>query len=132
MKRYLLTVVATALATSICWYTWFSFKVAFERKRLLSAVEVPGRMALEDLNADLSRGRYDVAQAKLSVLRQQWDIFDRDGLSGQALGQVMVAFSRVDPEGGGTLKTEPDGATNRSQPIGSETNRAPATAGSGR
>ena len=53
-------------------------------------------------NADLSRGRYDVAQAKLSVLRQQWDIFDRDGLSGQALGQVMVAFSRVDPEGGGT------------------------------
>jgi hypothetical protein len=89
-------------------------------------------MALEDLNADLTRGRYDVALAKLSVLRQQWDIFDRDGLSGQALGQVMVAFSRVDPEGGGSLKSEPDGAANRSQPIGPETNRPSAAAGSGR
>jgi hypothetical protein len=131
MKRTLITILSTAAVTSVFWYGWFSVSRAFERTMLLSAVQVPGRMALDDIQADLTRQRYDVAEAKVLALKQHWSIFQAQGLRGEALGRVMVTFSKIDPEVRMSTNTEPSGVGNRSQPIRSETNRPSSAAGSG-
>lgn len=131
MKRTLLTILITVVITSVFWNVWFSFSRALDRFRMLSAVQVPGRMALDDIQADLIRRRYDVAEAKVLALKQHWSIFQIEGLRGEALGRVMVTFSKIDPEVTTNSNTELSGAGNRSQPIGSETNRPSSAAGSG-
>ena len=131
MKRTLLTILITAVISSVFWNVWFSFSRALDRFRMLSAVQVPGRMALDDIQADLTKRRYDVAEAKVLALKQHWNIFQAEGLRGEALGRVMVTFSKIDPEVRTSSNTELSGAGNRSQPIGSETNRPSSAAGSG-
>jgi len=132
MKTRILTIFVTAVLTSLAWYGWFSVSRSVERFKLLSAVQAPGRMALDDIQADLGKGRYNVAQAKVMALKRHWAIFEAEGLSGEALGRVMVTFSQVDPEVTKGANTEPDGAANRSQPVRRETNQTPAATGSAR
>ena len=89
-------------------------------------------MALDSIQAELAKGRYDVAEAKVLALKRHWNLFEADGLRGEALGRVMVTFSQIDPDVQGITNTEPSGAANRSQPVRADTNRTPAAAGSGR
>ena len=130
MKRTLLTILITALVTSVFWQVWFSFSRALDRTMLLSAVQVPGRMALDDIQADLAKGRYDLAEAKVLALKQHWGLFETRGVR-EGLGRVMVTFAEIDPESQKVTNTEP-GAADRSQPARSATNPTPSAAGSDR
>jgi hypothetical protein len=132
MKRTLLTILITAVITSVFWNVWFSFSRALDRFRMLSAVQVPGRMALDSIQAELAKRRYDVAEAEVLALKRHWNLFEAGGLRGEALGRVMVTFSQIDPDVRGVTNTEPSGAANRSQPIRSETNSTSSAAGSAR
>ena len=132
MKRTLLTILITAVITSVFWNVWFSFARALDRFRMLSAVQAPGRMALDSIQAELAKGRYDVAEAKVLALKRHWNLFEADGLRGEALGRVMVTFSQIDPDVQGITNTEPSGAANGSQPIRTETNATSSAAGSHR
>jgi hypothetical protein len=76
----------------------------------MSAVKAPGRMALDSLDADLQAGRVEIAKSKLAVLQKQWSVFESEGgFGGQAIGDIMVAFSQID--------------------IAAETNKAPVVNG---
>ena len=99
----------------------------------MSAVKTPGRMALDDIEADLIAGRSETAKAKIAALKQQWAVFNSEaGFRGQAIGNIMVTFGQIDSSLEATKKAEPDGPANGSQPIRSETNRTSSAAGSRR
>jgi hypothetical protein len=132
MKRTLLTILITAVITSGLWNVWFSFSRALDRFKMFSTVQVPGRMALDDIRAELAKGRYNVAEAKVLALKRHWNLFEADGLRGEALGRVMVTFSQVDPDVQRITNTEHSAPAIGSQPVRPETNSTSPAAGSSR
>jgi hypothetical protein len=89
-------------------------------------------MALDSLESDLQAGRLQTAKSKLAALRKQWSVFESEaGFRGQAIGNIMVAFSQLDIAAGTNRIAEPDGPANRGQPVAPETNRASGAPGSG-
>ena len=131
MKRTLLTILITAVVTSVFWNAWFSFSRALDRTMLLSVVQAPGRIALDDIKADLVKRRYEVAEAKVLAFKQHWSVFETRGVR-EGLGRIMVSFAELDPERQKVTNTEPSGAADRSQPERSTTNRTSSAVGSGR
>jgi hypothetical protein len=133
MKRTVITILITALVTSLCWYVVSGLLRGVEGLWLMSAVKAPGRMALDEIEADLQAGRLDTAKTKIAVLRRQWALFEREaGFRGQALGNIMVTFGQIDTTTQTNRNAEPDGAANGSQPIRSEANQTSSAAGSRR
>lgn len=132
MRRTFITALITALVTSLCWYgasVANGVRRGIERVWLMSAVKAPGRMALDDIEADLTAGRFETAKAKIAALRQQWAVFDSEaGFRGQAIGNIMVALGQIDSRMEATPKAEPGGPANASQPSRSGTNRTPRAA----
>jgi hypothetical protein len=132
MKQRLLTIFVTAVVTSLFWCGWSSVSRAFERPMLMYKVQVPGRKALDAIQADLNSGRNETAQAKVTALRNHWAILEAQGLRGQALERVMLTFAEIEFRPGTSTILEPNGAVNRSQPVRVETNSTSPAAGSRR
>ena len=133
MKRTIISILITALVTSVCWYVVSGLLRGVEGLWLMSAVKAPGRMALDAIDADLQAGRLDMAKSKLAALRKQWSVFEGEaGFRGQGVGDIMVTFSQMDIAAETNNIAEPDGPVNGSQPIRSETNRTSSAAGSRR
>jgi hypothetical protein len=99
---------------------------------LMYKVQAPGRKALDEIQTDLNRGRYETAQAKVTALRNHWAIFQAQGLRGQALERVMLTFAEIELKPGTPTPSEPNGAASRSQPVRVETNRVSGAVGSAR
>jgi hypothetical protein len=119
MKRTILTILVTCLATSLCWYVVGSLRRGVEELWLMSALKAPGRMALDSIQGDMQAGRMEIAERKLSALTKQWALFESEGgWRGQAIGNIMVAFSQIDVAAGTNRIGKPGGSTNRSQPVG--------------
>jgi hypothetical protein len=97
MKTFLVIVVTATV-------TWFvaSFvhgvQTGTERLWLISAVKAPGRMAIEDIQADMAAERYQLAKAKIDLLADTWHRFDSgpDSFRGSGIGDIMVTFSKLD------------------------------------
>ena len=103
MKRTLLTILITAAVTSGCWYVVSEIRRGVEWLWLESSVAAPGRMALDVLQADLNAGHNAAAVAKLEALRRQWAAFeDERGFNGHGIGNIMVAFAKLDGSSGET------------------------------
>jgi|WetSurMetagenome_2_1015567.scaffolds.fasta_scaffold809766_1 hypothetical protein len=133
MKRTVITILLTALVTSLCWYVVGGLLRGVEGLWLMSAIKAPGRMALDVIEADLQAGRLQVAKAKMAALRRHWEAFEREaGFRGQAIGNIMVTFGQIDSAAETNKEAEPDGPANGSQPIRSETNSTSPAAGSRR
>lgn len=104
MKTFLIIVVTAAI-------TWITVSVIHgvrtgaERLWLISAIKVPGRMALGEIQADMNARRYDVAKAKIDFLMSRWQRFDSgpDSFKGSGIGDIMVAFSKLDTNSSPTL-----------------------------
>jgi hypothetical protein len=132
MKRTILTILITCLVTSLGWHFVGSLRRGIEGLWLMSAIKAPGRMALDSIEADLEAGRLEIAKRKLAALRKQWSVFESEaGFRGEAIGNIMVAFSQIDIAAETNKIAEPGGAANRGQPVGSETNRTSGAAGPG-
>ena len=121
MKTFL-TIIITAVLT------WFTFSVVqairinTERLWLVSAVKVPGKMAIEDIQKDMNEGEYDIAKAKLQIFKDTWQRFDSgpDSNSGRGIGDVMVAFSKIDASQATNNFKQKD-SVNKDEPIRSGT-----------
>jgi hypothetical protein len=132
MKTFLIIVATAAI-------TWFSFSIVqslrtgVERLWMISAVKVPGNMALKEIQSDMSAGRFESARAKINGFADTWQRFNSgpDSCSGLGIGDILVTFSKLDTNYTATTP-EPDGAANRSQPVTAGTNRPSLPAGSGR
>ena len=104
MRTFLIIVVTAAV-------TWITFSVIHgvstgkERLWLVSAIKAPGKMALGEIQEDMNAGRYAVAKAKIDVLVDTWQRFNSgpDSFKGSAIGDIMVAFSRLDTNSSSTL-----------------------------
>ncbi len=84
----------------------------------MSAVKAPGRMALGEIEADLFAGRSDTAKMKIAALRKQWAVFESETeFRGQAIGNIMVTFGRIEATAEPAKKAEPDGPANGSLPV---------------
>jgi hypothetical protein len=117
MKTFL-TVIFTALLT------WCTFSVVqaggrgVQKLWMVSAIKVPGKMAIADIQKEMNEGRYDVAKVKLKVFMETWERFDKgpDSCSGYGIGDVMVGIGKVDV--GSTANVpEPSSAANGSLPV---------------
>jgi hypothetical protein len=116
--KIFLTIIITAVLT------WFAFsfiqsvRTGVERLWLISAVKVPGKMAIEDIQKDMNEGRYDIAKAKLQIFKDTWQRFNKgpDSNSGFGIGDIMVAFSKID-----TNQTKSDFTTNKNEAVHSGT-----------
>ena len=96
MRRTIIAIVITAAATSLVWDVATGLRKGRDKLWLMSAVTVPGRMALDEIAAETERGDYAAAKGKLEILRNLWRQFDSDNsFSSAALGNVMVEFSRL-------------------------------------
>ena len=97
MKTFLVIVV-TAVVTWIVASVVHGVQTGTERLWLVSAVKAPGRMALGEIQANMNAGRYDLAKAKIDTLMDTWHRFDSgpDSFRGLGIGDIMVAFSRLD------------------------------------
>lgn len=96
MKRTAITVLITVLVTSLCWYFITGLQQGINDLWLMSAVKAPGRMALDEIQADLQAGQIEIAKDRLVVLRKQWATFESEGgFKGQAIGNIMVTFSQM-------------------------------------
>ena len=97
MRRTFITILISVLVTSLCWYVVGSLRRGVERLWLMSAVKAPGRMALEEIEADLQAGRLEVAKTKIAAFEDQWALFMSEaGFRGQGIGNIMVRFGRID------------------------------------
>jgi hypothetical protein len=94
------TILITVAATSLFWSGWDAIHwigVGKERLWLMSAVKAPGRMALDEIQDDLSSGRCESAKLKVEALKRQWAVFESEvGFKGQAIGNIMEIFSQLD------------------------------------
>jgi hypothetical protein len=114
----LATVLITAIITAIFMRVLSDLRRADDWQWMEDAVKVPGGTALNEIAADLDRGRYGIARSKLRALRTQWDTFEReDAFQGKGLGYLREAFAQIaadtgNPETGG----EPVGPGTTSQP----------------
>jgi hypothetical protein len=104
MKTFLIIAVTAA----ITWTTVgviHGLRTGVERLWLISAIKAPGRMALTEIQTDMNAGRYDVAKAKIDVLMTTWQRFDSgpDSFRGSGIGDIMVAFSKLDTNSSSTL-----------------------------
>ena len=97
MKTFL-TIVITAAITWITVSVIHGLRTGVERLWLISAIKAPGRMALTEIQTDMNAGRYDIAKAKIDVLVTTWQKFDSepDSFRGSGIGDIMIAFSKVD------------------------------------
>ena len=104
MKRFIIIVV-TAAITWITVSVIHGLRTGVERLWLISAIKAPGRMALNEIQTDMNAGRYDVAKAKIDVLMTTWQRFDSgpDSFSGPGIGDIMVAFGKLDTNSSSTL-----------------------------
>jgi len=97
MKRTIITILITALVTSVCWYVVGGLLRGVEGLWFVSAVKAPGRMALDAIDADLQARRLEMAKSKLAALRRQWSVFEGEaGFRGQGVGDIMVTLSQMD------------------------------------
>ena len=97
MRRTVITILVTVLATSLGWYVVSGLRRGVEGLWLMSAVKAPGRMALGEIEADVQAGRLELAKAKIRALRRQWATFESEhGFSGEAIGNIMVTFGQID------------------------------------
>lgn len=133
MKRTVITILNTALVTSLSWYVVGGLLRGVEELWLMSAVKALGRMALDVIEDDPQSGRLELAKAKIVALKRQWESFEREhGFRGEAIGNIMVTFGQIDSAAETHKKAEPDGPATGSQPIRPETNRTSSAAGSRR
>ncbi|MEQ2010101.1 MAG: hypothetical protein ABMA26_25235 [Limisphaerales bacterium] len=104
MKTFLIIVV-TAAITWITVSVIHGLRTGVERLWLISAIKAPGRMALTEIQTDMNAGRYDVAKAKIDVLMTTWQRFDSgpDAFSGSGIGDIMVAFGKLDTNSSSSL-----------------------------
>jgi hypothetical protein len=103
VKGRAFTIVVTAAVTSILWYGWHALHTVgnrIEHVWLVSAVKVPGRMALDTIQADLEAGRYDVVKLEVEALRKHWAVFSADEDDrGPGIGNIMTDFSKLGATG---------------------------------
>jgi len=97
MKTFLVIFV-TAVVTWIAASVFHGVQSGVEAFWLVSAVKAPGRMALTEIQEDMNAGRYQLAKAKIDVLKDTWQRFDSgpDSFRGLGIGDIMVAFSKID------------------------------------
>ncbi|PWU18901.1 MAG: hypothetical protein C5B50_07745 [Verrucomicrobia bacterium] len=93
-----LTIIATALVTWLLITVVHAFHTAWQHAWMDSNVEVPGRMALIDIQKDMNEKRYNLAKAKLQVFLDTWQRFGgepkRPGYRG--LGDILISFSKLE------------------------------------
>ena len=125
MKRTILTILIACLVTSLCWHVAESLRRDIEGLWFMSAVKAPGRMALDSIETDLQAGRIEIAKSKVASLRKQWSVFESEaGFRGEAIGNIMVTFSKIDIASEANTVAEPN--ENRSQLVGPETQQPSA------
>jgi hypothetical protein len=114
MRRTFITILISVLVTSLCWYVVGSLRRGVAGLWLMSAVKAPGRMALDEIEADLQAGRIEIAKSKIAAFRKQWVVFESEhGFRGQAIGDIMVRFRRMDSATDTNKIAEPSGAVPR-------------------
>ena len=115
--KTLLIIVVTIAGTWIVACVFHGVQTGVERFWLVSAVKAPGRMALTEIQEDMNAGRYQLAKAKIDVLKDTWQRFDSgpDSFRGLGIGDIMVAFSKLDTNSI-VAHPEPSGVMGRSHP----------------
>ena len=108
MKTFLVIVV-TAVITWITVSIIHGVGTSVERLWLRSAIKAPGQMALTEIQADMQAGHYEAAKGKIDILTNTWQRFDseRDSFKGPGIGDVMVAFSKLDTNSSPTPTGKP-------------------------
>jgi hypothetical protein len=97
MKTFLI-IAATAFVTWMISSVIHGMQTGAERLWMISAVKVPGQMALKEIQIDMEAGRYEIAKAKIDEFAATWQKFNSgpDSCNGPGIGEVMVAFSRIE------------------------------------
>ncbi len=113
--KTILVIVDTAAVTWIVSSFVHGVQTGTERLWFMSAVKAPGRMAISEIQLDMNAGRYEPAKAKIDVFMDTWQRFDAEppAFRGSAIGDIMVAFSKLDTNGI-VAHHEQSGATNGS------------------
>ena len=98
MKKTFLTIIITALLTWLTCSVIQAGRTGVEHLWLASAIKVPGKMAIAEIQTDMNEGRYDLAKAKLQIFMDTWKRFDSgpDSCSGRGIGDIRMAFLEVD------------------------------------
>jgi hypothetical protein len=129
MMKTFLTVLVTAVLTWLTFSLVYGVRIGIERLWLVSAIKVPGRMAIEEIQTEMNQGQYDLAKTNLQIFMDTWQRFNHgpDSFGGLGIGDIMVRLST----GGANHVASPEtgGAANASQAIRSETNRTSPAAG---
>lgn len=105
MKTFLIIVITAVLTLTVVSLT-YGVRTRIERLWMISAIKVPGRMALTEIQADMNAGHYDVAKVKIDVLVSVWQRFDSgpDSFSGPGIGNIMVEFSKHETNSNSTFQ----------------------------
>jgi len=107
MNKTFVTILITALLTSLCWYVLTELRENINAFELMSAVKAPGAMAIDEIQADLIAGRVEVAKLKIAALKKQWAIFrSESGFGGPGIGNIMVAFGKIDLDTDDAMKAK--------------------------
>ena len=98
MMKTFVAVITTAALTWLTFSLVHGVRTNAERLWMASAIKAPGRMAIAEIQTDLNEGRSDLAKRKVQVLMETWQRFEKgpDSCSGPGIGDIMVAFSKID------------------------------------
>jgi hypothetical protein len=107
--KMLAAILATAAATWIAATLYHGTFEGAQRLWLVSAIKVPGTMAIAEIQGDLRAGRYEIAKAKIDALMVTWQRFaaDADSFSGAGIGDIMQVLSKVEVNDPSTSSSNP-------------------------
>jgi len=112
MKTFLVIVITVAVTWIVASFVQ-GVQTGRERLWLQSAIKAPGRMALDEIQADLNAGRYTLAKAKADAFLDTWQKFESgpNSFGGSGIGDIMLTFSKLDTNSA-MANPEQIGATN--------------------
>jgi len=101
MKKLWIILLVTALLVSLGCHIASAWERSVDQIMLISTVKAPLRMALAEIERDISANRREIALKKLTELRLQADqFFDENGFH-HGFGSILIRFREIDDESGG-------------------------------
>jgi hypothetical protein len=94
MKAFLAGML-TATVAAVGFTLWQNVR---DSEWIIMAIKNPGAMALNEIQADMNAGRYELAKGKIDILQKSWQKFSSgpDSCTGTGLSDIVKTLSALD------------------------------------
>ena len=94
VKRILIYLL-TFLCLNSLWYFGVKFYLHLNNVHLSSEVNAPVKMALQEIHDDIAKGKYDIAEAKLNMLFNDWKSYAEGNSNAGIFSDILYRYKSI-------------------------------------